>query len=280
MVKNEAESFRLTTSSGGFWRALLFFFSFIRFSKLDLSRLLHEQQQLLLMLFLKAPWCLSLTFSSNLLQKLPNQSTKSNTHVSQPCRIRLNWNKTENEFQCWPRSKVSIDKNKKMTEMTKNDNNWGKVQVNHQQLIDFQDRGATCSRSKNVERRGKSDLELEKFSRRFFFLFPPLNFDVLDIECLHVSTIHFQGWGGEGEEWVILHCFLRSHGSQTFQVFFDWLLCYHQTSSIVVRKNYFLISKMEEIIVCSGHPTVRRRCSRGVVQELKEAQTHLKGNWK
>ena len=133
---------------------------------------------------------------------------------------------------------------------------------------------------KNVERRGKSDLELEKFSRRFFFLFPPLNFDVLDIECLHVSTIHFQGWGGEGEEWVILHYFLRSHGSQTFQVFFDWLLCYHQTSSIVVRKNYFLISKMEEIIVCSGHPTVRRRCSRGVVQELKEAQTHLKGNWK
>ena len=49
---------------------------------------------------------------------------------------------------------------------------------------------------------------------------------------------------------------------------------------LLSEKNYFLISKMEEIIVCSGHPTVRRRCSRGVVQELKEAQTHLKGNWK
>jgi len=80
MVKNEAESFRLSTSSGEgrFWRALL------------LRRLLHSF--LLNWIFpgfffffswcsfLKAPLCLSKTFSSNLLQKLPRQSTKSNTN--------------------------------------------------------------------------------------------------------------------------------------------------------------------------------------------------------
>ena len=52
--------------------------------KLDLSRLLHQQRSFFFSSswcsFLKAPLCLSKTFSSNLLQKLPRQSTKSNTN--------------------------------------------------------------------------------------------------------------------------------------------------------------------------------------------------------
>ena len=65
---------------------------------------------------------------------------------------------------------TKLTKRKKLTKSTKIDKidkNWGNVQVNQQQLINFQDRGATCSRSKKFPNKFTKKLILVQKSGGF-----------------------------------------------------------------------------------------------------------------
>lgn len=128
---------------------------------------------------------------------------------------------------------------------------------------------------------GKSDLELEKFSRRFFSFSPPFKLWCTwhwVLTCVYntLSRMRIR----------MSHTSLRSYKQSIASSYRPKLLCCSRSSLIdccvttrlvllLSEKNYFLISqaKMEEIIVCSGHPTV-------LYTSCTRAQKKLKRTWK